>query len=288
VVVDNGSTDGSRAMLRDEFPEVRVVANETPRGYGASHNQGFGASRGRYFLVLNNDMTVCDGALDAMIERMGRGDGIGLLGCRLRNPDGSVQVSCGRESSVLRMVADDLIPAAVPVEWLGLREWMREWGHDVEREVAVVQGSCMMLPRDVFESAGGFDEGFEFFREEYDLCRRVRMLGRRVLFFPDAEIVHFGGQTMKTIPLPAFQKFVESRYKYFAKYWGRGAARAVTCSAFVGAAIRWATWEAVGVLHLRSARLTSEKRALYRTIVPWFFNGVRPWFSGESGQTPEN
>lgn len=274
VVVDNASTDGSREMLREEFPEARVVANETPRGYGASHNQGFETSRGRYFLVLNNDMTVRDGALDAMMERIGRGDNVGLLGCRLLNPDGTMQVSCGRESSVLRMMADDLLPARVPAERIGLREWMREWNHDSERDVEVVQGSCMLLAREVFERAGRFDESFNFYREEFDLCRRVRQLGLRVVFFPGAEIVHYGGQTFKTIPLPAYQTFFESRYKYFVKYHGKGAAVMVTCSGFVGVLVRFSV--CAGLRPVRGEAV-AEKLRLYRQMLPWFFGRARPW-----------
>jgi len=276
IVIDNDSTDGSREMLRDEYPEVRVIANEIPRGYGASHNQGFEASRGHYFLILNNDMTVHDGALDAMVARIREDAAIGLLGCRLRNPDGTLQVSCGRESSVLRMMADDLLPARVPAERLGLREWMRDWAHDAERDVDVVQGSCMLLPREVFEEVGKFDESFEFFREEFDLCRRVKMSGRRVVFFPGAEIVHYGGQTMKTIPIPAYQTFFESRYKYFIKYRSRAAAAAVMCSAFVGISARLAAWSVMRAVRGDEAEVRN-KQKLYAAMVPWFFSAARPW-----------
>lgn len=276
IVIDNASTDGSREMLRDEYPEVRVIENESPRGYGASHNQGYEASKGRYFLILNNDMTVDDGALDAMVARIREDASIGLLGCRLRNPDGSLQISCGRESSVLRMLADDLLPARVPAERLGLREWMRNWAHDVERDVDVVQGSCMLLPREVFGEVGQFDESFEFFREEFDLCRRVKLSGRRVVFFPGAQIVHFGGQTMKTIPIPAYQTFFESRYKYFVKYRSRAAAIVVTCSAFIGISARFAAWSALRAIR-GNAEGVRDKQQLYAAMVPWFFEPTRPW-----------
>ncbi len=275
VVIDNASTDGSREMLRDEYPEVRLVLNETPRGYGASHNQGYEASVGRYFLILNNDMTVDDGALDAMVARIREDASIGLLGCRLRNPDGTLQTSCGREASILRMIADDFLPARVPVEKLGLREWMRDWAHDVERDVDVVQGSCMLLPREVFGEVGQFDESFEFFREEFDLCRRVKLSGRRVLFFPGAQIVHFGGQTMKTIPIPAYQTFFESRYKYFIKYSNKPAALAVMCSAFVGITARLAGWSVLRAV--RGDGNARDKQKLYAAMVPWFFSSARPW-----------
>ncbi len=282
VVVDNASTDGSCEMLRSEFPEVRIVANETPRGYGASHNQAFAVSRGRYFLVLNNDMVVHAGAFDAMFERMERNDGIGVLGCRLHNPDGTLQASCSRESTLLRILVEDLAPQGPFLERLGLQQRMRSWAHDVECDINVVQGSCMFMPRGVFDAVGRFDEQFDFFREEHDLCRRVKASGWRVVFFPGATITHFGGQTMKKIPQAALQAGFDSRYKYFAKHNGPFAATVVLCSAFTGVVLRWLSREAISMLRLaRDPKDARIQAAIYRGTVKWFFEPARPWSARE-------
>jgi hypothetical protein len=135
----------------------------------------------------------------------------------------------------------------------------------------------MLLRREVLDRAGRFDEDFEFYREEFDLCRRVKQLGLRVMFFPGAEIVHFGGQTLKTIPLPAYRIFFESRYKYFMKNWGRASAAIVTCSAFVGVLARLTAWSALRTLRLREPSVARERVTLYAKMLPWFFSAGRPW-----------
>lgn len=279
VVIDNASSDGSREMLEWDFPAVQVVRSETALGYGASHNLGFRHSRGEYVLILNNDMIVGDGALDKMMRRARAGDRVGMVGCRLRNSDGSLQPSCGRDGTVLRTIADDVFPFRTPFERLGIREWMREWSHDRERFVEVIQGSCMLLPRSVFEAVGGFDESFHFFREEFDLCRRVRDAGYQVLFYPDAEIVHLGGQSMKSIPVDAMEYFFDSRYKYFKKHSGPIAACAVVASGFIGVVARLIAWEVRSRLRPGDVDHALRARGKYRHISAWFFGRPRPWFS---------
>jgi GT2 family glycosyltransferase len=279
IVVDNASSDGSAAMLRERFPEVTVIESSEPRGYGASHNQGYAASRGRYFLILNNDMVVHDGAFDVMHERISRDDSIGLIGCRLRNPDGTLQISCARESTVSRTIASDLMPGVGLMETLGLREWMSSWAHDEERAVDVVQGSCMMLPRALIEQIGLFDEQFEFFREEFDLCRRVRLAGKKVWFTPAGEITHFGGQTMKSYRAEAQQTYFESRYKYFRKHFGRGRASIAAASAMTGTMLRFEAWTIASLLPGARGKQARERARFFRGMARWFFGAARPWAS---------
>jgi len=280
VVVDNASTDGSLEMLREEFPEVLVVANETARGYGASHNQGFAAGQGRYFLVLNNDMIVLPCALDAMVARMDRSDDIGVLGCRLQNPNGTLQPSCSRESTILRILMDDFVPKPVPLERIGLRQRMRNWAHDTERDVHVVQGSCMCLPRRIFKDAGRFDEQFDFFREEFDLCRRVRLMGKRIVFFPGATIVHFGGQTMKRVSRLAYEMAFESRYRYFVKHHGRFSGAVVIVSAFLGVLTRLLLLIVVWMIpFVRNRKGLTADIVRYKQTLNWFFEQHRPWMA---------
>ncbi|MCS7062164.1 MAG: glycosyltransferase family 2 protein, partial [Anaerolineae bacterium] len=97
IVVDNGSTDGSLAMLRDEFPSVHVIANERNAGYGGGNNVGLAyakdlpaAGRTRYALILNPDTEVTAGALDALLDFAEDNPDVGIVGPQLRYADGSV------------------------------------------------------------------------------------------------------------------------------------------------------------------------------------------------------
>ncbi len=277
IVVDNASTDGSPTLLRKCFPEITTIENSTPHGYGASHNQAMHLSGGRHFLALNNDVVVREGALDCMCELLDRSPQVGLLGCRLLTPDGGLQVSCAHESSILRILALDFVPTAIPLHRLRLREWMREWPHDRERRVDVVQGSCMLCRGELLRKLGGFDEQFEFFREEFDLCRRNRSAGYQVVFTPAAEIVHLGSQTVKLFRNELYAVFIESRYKYFLKHSGRLAAHTVVASAFGGILARLLVHAAVGAMPGRRGAESAQKVRLFASMLRWFFRPERPW-----------
>jgi hypothetical protein len=280
IVTDNCSTDDSVEAVRRHFPDTVLVVNGTPRGYGASHNQGFAASRGRAFLVLNNDMLVKDGAIDAMYRRLQRGDGAGLVGCRLLNRDGSMQVSCATHSSLWRVACSDILPEALRFEALGMHEWLENWTHDTERDVDVVQGSCMMLPRSIVDDIGLFDEQYAFFREEFDLCTRVREAGHRVVFTPDGEIVHFGGATMKTDLGQRYREVIESRYRYFRKHSGPMTALGVVASGYIGVLIRAVKNGLASLVPGGSRAQHAADARRYASMLPWFFESARPWRGG--------
>ena len=94
IVVDNASSDGTPEMIRESFPDARVIANKDNRGYSKGVNQAFAASSGRYFLVLNPDIVVGDGSIDDLVSFMDSNPEAGIAGSKLVFQDGTVQPSC--------------------------------------------------------------------------------------------------------------------------------------------------------------------------------------------------
>ncbi|HVW19134.1 MAG TPA: glycosyltransferase [Solirubrobacteraceae bacterium] len=194
VVVDNGSTDGSREMVRERFPTVRLEALDANLGYGAAANHGVRASARPVALVLNSDTVVPPGALEALAQHLARHPRAGLAGPRLHNPDGSLQPSC----FPLPSAADALIAETGAHRLLRRIPWLRErllrtWSHDRPRTVPWLLGAALAVRREAFARIGGFDESIFLYGEEIDLACRLAEAGYEAHFTPAATIVHAGG-----------------------------------------------------------------------------------------------
>lgn len=192
VVVDNGSTDGSVAMLAEHWPEVRALANATNRGYQAACNQGMRVARGDTLLLINTDATLTPGCLDALIRRLAAEPRAAIVGPRLVYPDGAFQRwTAGRRPS-LRAAAsyffflDRLFPRS------GL--WL---GRDLEEafEPGWVSSACLIARREALSQIGLMDERFFAYMDDVDLCARAREAGWTVWYEPAGTAVHVMGQS---------------------------------------------------------------------------------------------
>jgi len=224
VVVDNGSTDGSVEMVREEYPEVVLIQAEN-RGYGAAANRAFAATSAPYVLLLNTDTLLRPGALAALVEYLGDNPRAGVVGPRLLNPDGSLQPSCFPFPSPLNVL---LVGATLgrilfrPIPALRER-FLRTWSHDVGRVVPWVRGAGLGIRREAFEVVGGFDEAYFLYYEETDLSYRLSEAGWETHFTPTAEIVHLGGASTGGIGVSAATTkfYFESAARYFDQHHGR-------------------------------------------------------------------
>lgn len=200
IVVDNASTDGSVDMLKAEFPEVELIANDDNRGFAAANNQGIACAAGRYVLLLNSDTLVLEGALDNVAVFADAHPEAGIVGCRVMNPDRTMQPTCFMYPSVLNMfLSATYLYKLFPKNRLFGRERMSWWNRDDVREVDVVTGCFLLVRRTVLNQVGLLNEQYFMYGEETDFCYRVKQHGWNVLFTPAAQIIHFGGASSKQI-----------------------------------------------------------------------------------------
>ena len=193
VVVDNASSDGSAAMVVDRFPDVQLVRNPENLGFAAGCNAGLEVATGRYVLLLNPDTIVLDDVLAATVQYLDEHPDVGAMGCRVLNADGSLQLSCFRDPSVLNAFLSVTGLAKLPWPRCLGREWMTHWRRDSERDVDVVTGCYLATRREVVEDVGPLDAGYFFCGEEADWCRRMRARGWVLRFAPLGEIIHLDG-----------------------------------------------------------------------------------------------
>jgi GT2 family glycosyltransferase len=192
IVVDNSSDDGAAEMVDRDFPEVILIRNADNLGFARANNQAAARARGRYLFFLNNDTVVPAQSLNRLVTYADAHPGVGMIGPRLRDPRGRLQISYRRRPTV-----GALLHRTSLLRWSGLlrtayrRYRRRDFDPNVERQVEVLMGAAVLMPRAVFVACGQWDEAFTFGGEDIDLSLRVSRR-RPVMYFPDVEIIHHG------------------------------------------------------------------------------------------------
>lgn len=217
-VVDNASDDGSAQMLRDEFPQVHLLANDENVGFARANNRAIRQSTGRYVLLLNPDTVVSLDAFQGLVHFMETHAGAGAAGPMLLNPDGSLQPSCHPAPTLSRELwrlfhLDSIRPYGI--------YRMDAWDTHRPRDVDVVQGACLLLRRSILDQIGLLDERYYIYSEEVDLCTRIQRAGWRLYWVPTAAVVHYGGQSTKQVALEMFLHLYRSKVLYFRRHYTR-------------------------------------------------------------------
>jgi N-acetylglucosaminyl-diphospho-decaprenol L-rhamnosyltransferase len=217
IVVDHGSTDGSLELIRSRFPEARVI-EQANVGMGGGNNAGMRAASGRYFLLLNSDAWLADGALERLVEFADGRPRAALIGPRLRNPDGTLQRSVRAFPTLWRLSTEYFfLRKLAPGTDLFNPLYCGGFDHGAVREVDWVSGACLFVRRAATEDAGLFDEDYFMFSEETDWCYRFRRAGWQVVFHPGAEVVHVGSATHGG---RLYRENLRGQLRFFAKHHG--------------------------------------------------------------------
>lgn len=221
-VVDNASTDDSPRMVREKFPLVQLVENRDNVGFARANNQAIQRSTGKYILLLNPDTLVAPGALQALVDFLDKHPEVGAAGARIIRPDGSLQISSHPRPTVTRELwrlfhLDAFLPYAMYPQ--------TRWETNQPQEVDILAGACLLVKKEVLEHVGFLDEDYFIYCEEIDLCVRIQRAGWPLYWVPQAEVVHFGGQSTQQVPTEMFLNLYHSNIKYFRKHYGRSGAQ---------------------------------------------------------------
>jgi GT2 family glycosyltransferase len=220
VVVDNASSDGSAAMVQEEFPEVTLCANQTNTGYGSAANQAITLCRAPYVLLLNSDTLIQPKTLGILDNYLSTHPQVAIAGPRLFNPDGTLQPSAYPFPTPLHLFLEESTLGRLIRHFPWLRQrYLRTWSHDHARPVPWLLGAALAIRRQPFTALGGFDTSYFMYAEETDLCYRLRAAGWDIHFAPNATIIHTGGaSTGQYRTAMAVQFFASIRYFYRRHY----------------------------------------------------------------------
>jgi len=226
-VVDNASQDGTLTMLKTEFGDwsaLIIIANDENFGFAKANNQAIPRCLGKYILFLNPDTIVKPGAITALANYLDTHPDVGVVGPRVTYEDGSLQLSCGTRPTLLGTIFDSFQLYKLSPRIFG-RNRYGEWDHhSQQRDVGWVSGACLMIRKDLAVLLGGFDENFFFTAEDVDLCYRVLQKGYRVVYYPNAEIIHLEAQSSHKVRPMILLKAYQSKLYFYRKHRGKSSA----------------------------------------------------------------
>lgn len=207
IVVDNGSSDGSADFVGQQYPQVRLIRNARNLGFAGGNNVGLRAATGDVLILLNQDTVVQSGWLEALIEAFDE-SGTGVVGCKILYPDGKTIQHAGGYFDW---------PIGLAFHYGCDEEDRGQYEHP--REVEYVTAAAMGIRRSVLRKVGYLDETFfPGYFEDLDFCRRVQGAGYRVLYRPEASVIHHESrsfaQTLRSKPYTVFQ----GRFRFIFKH----------------------------------------------------------------------
>lgn len=265
IVVDNASRDGTPAMLRAEFPHVRLIETGANLGFSAGNNTGLAAAQGDWLLLLNPDTEIVGDALQQMMATLADNPFAGVVGPRVQYGDGTEQITRHRFPLLwtLGTASTPLVPLFAPL--------LNRFYYQRAIPAAPVftdwlTGAALLLRREVYERVGGFDDQFFMYYEETDWQRRIKAAGWTVLYDPAALIIHHEAQASGQVGGKRDEVFNHSRLRYTAKWHGHPAANLLRGWLIMLYALEWAQEGAKWLLaHKRPLR--RERMKHYQSLI---------------------
>lgn len=228
IVVDNASSDGSRDMLKAEFPTIHLIVSKSNVGFGAGNNSALPEAKGRYILFLNTDTVVHPGALSSLIAYADSRHDLGVVGAKLINADGSLQYSCRHFPNLATgFFRNTPLGRLFPSNKFNADYLMSSWDHAEPRDVDWVSGAALLLRASLIPKVAGFDEDYYMYCEDVDLCWRVGQTVRdvekgdtwKVGYYPHAVITHYIGKSSDKAPTRMTYEFHRSQYLFYRKHF---------------------------------------------------------------------
>ncbi len=268
IVVDNASRDGSASMVKDDFPRVLLIENQTNRGFAAANNQALTIMRGRYALLINSDTVLTENAVSLLFSFLEDHPEAAMCCGQLLNADGSKQHSIASFPSLLTLMTNiSFLEYLWPQRYPSKRY---EWKKPIETDSCI--GACMLVRKRAIEAVGMLDERYFFFFEETDWAYRMRTSGWKIFHLPGAFIYHLQGQSIGR-NIGSRKEFYRSRYQYFRKWHG------YPYFLFTGAVIvtrlliNWLSVSAANVLLLGQKKSLRDKWVVYGKLLLWHLQG---------------
>lgn len=209
IVVDNGSTDDSVALVEKQFPDVKLIKNDRNLGFASANNQGLAIGCGRYFMLLNSDTIVLPGAIDTLIQMADQNPNVGMIGPKLLNMDGSLQKSWANFPSFVSELTGQNFGKRIPVP-----------GIPNTFEIDWMMGACMLVRSKVLQDVGKMDEDYFFYSEETDWCFRIKKKNWRIWYTTNTQIYHLWGGSTRSGSIIQLVRLYHAKILYFKKNHG--------------------------------------------------------------------
>lgn len=262
IVVDNASSDGSAAAVRERFPEARVLEQSENLGFARANNIGMRESSGEYLCLVNSDVVVLDGCLEALRKFLGSLPRAALAGPRVLNPDGSLQRTCRRFPSL----RGSLLSA------IGLDD-RNYFSQEKTARVEALSGCLLMARRKAVDEIGMLDERFFFYAEDKDWCKRFHDAGYENWYCAEAEAIHYGGGSSALAPVRFYIEMQKANLEYWDKHSGAVARAAYLAIVLLHQVLRFARSGALYILKPAERRSAAHKARRSAACLKWLLTG---------------
>ncbi len=223
-VVDNASSDGSVQMLQNNFPRVHVIANSNNPGFAKANNQAIQKAKGNYVCLINPDTLVREDTFDTCLAYLDEHTDVGMTGCKILNPDGTLQLACRRSFPTpwVSLTKVTGLSALFPKSHLFAKYNLTYLDPDKPAEVDAISGSFMFVRKSTIDAVGGLDEDFFMYGEDLDWCYRIHQAGWKIMYLPDTQIIHYKGRSTFEASFDQLNVFYKAMQLFVQKHFQKG------------------------------------------------------------------
>lgn len=192
IVVDNTSPDDSCSMIKEKFPEVKLIANKQNIGFSKANNQGVAIAKGKYVLILNPDTVVCEDTFTKMLSFAEKKQNLGILGVKLVDGTGNFLPESKRGIPTPKVAFNKLF--GISKNTTG-KYYATHLTEDESGTIDVLVGAFMFVKKAIYEEVGGFDEDYFMYGEDIDISYKVLKKGYQNYYYPKTQIIHYKGES---------------------------------------------------------------------------------------------
>lgn len=224
LVVDNDSRDESVRMVRQEFPEARLIENKVNVGFSRANNQALRIAKGNHLLLLNSDTVVNPDVFAECLRFMEADTNIGAMSCKVMMPNGQLDLACRRSfpTPLVALWRLSGLYALFPKSRIFGQYNLTYLDEDETYEVDAVVGAFMWVRRETFLQIGVLDESFFMYGEDMDWCYRIRQAGYSIYYHPAVSILHYkGASSKKRRPPRMVHEFHRAMILFYGKFFAR-------------------------------------------------------------------
>lgn len=249
IVVDNNSNDSSQVMIEKKFPEVLLLKNANNIGMAAGLNQIIKKCKGDYYLFLHPDTILKENVLQNMIDYLEKNRNVSVAGCKLVYPNGKNFASAHKFPTLKALLLQTIpIPKRIAQKFDLYGVYMQKMDYDKIQEVDIIASACFFVRNDCLNDEL-FDERFTNWISEWDLCMRIKQKGGKIWYVPNAEVIHFEGQSVvkgkeleyKNHAYVIGDKMFDSLLLFYKKYYPKSIflLKAMSVAGMIGKSLRY-------------------------------------------------
>ena len=274
IVVDNASADGSAEMVRQQFPDVKLICNTENLGFAKANNIGIRQCTSEYIALVNSDVHALTDCITTLVTYCQSHLAVGLVGPFIIGSDGKQQMSCRGAPSLWNMFCRALaLDVVFPRSRFFNGCFLGHWDHRTTTSVDILSGCFWLTPRRALDAVGLLDESFFIYGEDMDWCKRFHAAGWDVVFVPAARAIHYGGASSANSPVRFFVEKQRADVQYWRKHRSTLAVRSYVAISLLHHGLRIVGYSFRAFV-MRRDRLTSAyKVQRSAACVRWFISG---------------